>query len=246
MEWIVDIEKPFHSLPFSQPAVISVKKRKRKNDGQLDEPVGDVEKDSVPCGVQGHRNRDSQHLLLKISPVEPHKQDGHRRGGAPVRRQRNKDASDDQQPFDCFCHPRVFAFCHSQCDQAPHQRPDDAGLAEDHSVLKGDEGAAETKGIGKVGQDGKQEHPLDIPPQVFRIMIPLRNKEKHDGRRHSADAVQKDRQGRLVEAGHKRPCQVIDSHGNDCNEFQGIGIEPDFIFFALDHLAVHGALLLYS
>lgn len=84
MQGIIEIEKPFHTFPFSPLSVVAFQQGNGKSDEKLQSAIDRIDKAGIDKGVSGYPQHHSGHLSSKIPPVFPYVKNSEYGDTAPI------------------------------------------------------------------------------------------------------------------------------------------------------------------
>ena len=232
---VVDIKQPFHETvdagAFTALAVVHFYDRDRENDAHLKNAVDLINSEEVHDGVERNIEHQPERLLFQIAAVRAEGEDAERGDTAPVAREGDK-ADEDDNERDGLAR-QALTVRGAEHYKPPRERPHDACLVERLPVIKRDERVPIDKIIGEkdiaeVRDKGEGEKTEGVFIYIARIVVALGDEEAHDGTGDAPDKVHQEREQFMRVARPERPRDMVDRHGGDGDELDGVGIKPAF------------------
>lgn len=218
MGGIIEVEEPFHTLPYSALAVVLFDKRHDQQNEQLEQTIDRIDKDCIDSGIDGDPFHHADGLLFEISAVGIDFENRQYRNAAPVGTEGNHaDAQNESDLLPLFQRNEgVLGDCNR--DNAPGERPDHTGLIE-HGCLKRNKRNAEGEVVGKVGDDSKRKQSADVFFQVMGMRITLRDHKPENRCGEPSDDMQQENPPRLGISRYNDAGHMVYSHGKEGDQF---------------------------
>ena len=191
--------------------------------GQVDHAVGRAVEDEEGNGVERDNQHHPEHLLVEITPIPPDHEYGQRGCTTPVGCAGEQTGHDGNGHFLPSC--QLLHVPHLEQYQTPEERPGDTGGIEEQVVERVEARHIEVA-EGEVAHHGQYEQTAQVTAEVVRVVITLGDEEDHHRSCQAPDAMQEYLRWRLrlfvgLDA---HPCQMINRHGDDGNDFQRVSV----------------------
>lgn len=141
MKRIVYVEKPLHVLVyvrvFAPFTVVKLYERYCEDNTHLHKSVDPIDSEAVHGGIYRNIYYKPHRLRFEVAAVRAECEYAKACDAAPVARERHKAYQQYKNGFDPLL-PYLFAVDYAQHNKSPCERPDNARLVEDISVIKRD------------------------------------------------------------------------------------------------------------
>ena len=232
MDRIIDVEQPFRPPALFAPLTAVLREDGDGQEGeQLQNAVKLIQKNNINRRVHQCPNNDVDRLPFEIPAVLIKEERAHHRDARPVGGK--GDQTDHGERKHLYPLRETFLAVDRHQNDRPSQGPHHARLIKDAAIRKRKKGYAESEAIGEMGDQGKEEQSAGVFPNAARVPAALGDEKPHDRRRQSADDMKGKHIPHRLSPGEKRPCQVIDRHGDDRDQLDLICIQ---VFFSQLHL----------
>ena len=222
-------------------AVVHFYHRDREHDAQLKNTIDLIDGEEIHDGVERDIENQPERLLFQIAAVRAESEDAERGDAAPVARESDK-ADENYKERDGLAR-QALTVRGAEHDKPPRERPHDACLVERLPVIKRDERVpidkiVREKDIAEVRDEGEGEKTERVFIYIARIVIALGNEKAHDGTGDASDKVHQEREQLIRVARPECPRDVVNGHGGDGDELDGVGIKAALFYVGHKNLRI--------